>query len=72
MKIIICGAGHIGASLVHYLSSEYPMVVIDTDSAVLDQMASRYDVQILCGSASDPMVLDRANLTDDTQKIHPI
>ena len=69
MKIIVCGAGHIGSSLVHYLSSEYPMIVVDVDSKVLDKMASDYDVQTVCGSASDPMILNRADFKTGTHMI---
>ena len=66
MKLVICGAGQVGQSLVHYLAADYDMVVIDVDGALLEKVQERYDVQTIRGSASDPGVLRKANFTRDT------
>ena len=66
MKILICGAGSVGLSLIHYLSLYYNIVVIDTDLEVLGRIASLYDVQTVHGSASDPYTLKQADLDQHT------
>ena len=64
MKIIIAGAGHVGQSLIHYLSLDYDIVVIDIKEDLLEKIQQRYDVQTISGSASDPKVLYQAQLDD--------
>jgi trk system potassium uptake protein TrkA len=62
MKVLICGVGSIGSSLIHYLSLYYEIVAIDQDASALDRISSAYDVQTIRGSASDPRILEQADL----------
>lgn len=64
MKVVIAGAGHVGQSLIHYLSLDYDIVVIDNRGDILDRIQQRYDVQTICGSASDPKILHQAQLDE--------
>lgn len=61
MKIIVCGAGSVGRSIVAYLSrGSNDIIVIDTDSHKLDEMSKEWDIQPINGSASHPDVLEKA------------
>lgn len=66
MKIAIFGAGQVGQSLVHHLSPDYEMVVIDTQQLVLDKIQSKYDIQVIRGSAANPNILKKAMIQEDT------
>lgn len=60
MKIIVCGAGSVGRSIVAYLSrGSNDIIVIDTDSHKLDEISKEWDIQPINGSASHPDVLER-------------
>ena len=55
MKIVVGGASSVGKSIVGYLSlGNNDIVVVDTDSAKLDEIAKEYDVQPVLGSISHP------------------
>jgi trk system potassium uptake protein TrkA len=69
MKVVVCGAGNIGSSLVHFLSLNYEIIVIDVDPKALDDIGSRYDIQTICGSAADPYILDQADCNGQTHVI---
>lgn len=61
MKIIVCGAGSVGKSIVGYLSQgNNDIIVIDIDPKKLDEISKEWDVQPICGSASHPDVLEKA------------
>lgn len=61
MKIIVCGAGSVGRSIVAYLSrGSNDIIVIDTDSHKLDEISKEWDIQPINGSASHPDVLEKA------------
>lgn len=61
MKIIVCGAGRIGKSMVSYLSQgNNDIVVIDKDQRRLDEIAKEWDVMPVMGEASHPDVLEKA------------
>lgn len=61
MKIIVCGAGSVGKSIVGYLSrGNNDIIVIDTDSKKLDEISKEWDIQPILGSASHPDILDKA------------
>lgn len=62
MKIILCGAGQIGATIALYLSPHYDIVLMDTEKEILSQLQERMDIQIIQGSASDPEALQRADI----------
>ena len=58
MKIIILGAGQVGASLAQNLVKEASdITVVDTDPEKLRELQDRYDIQTICGQASHPPVL---------------
>lgn len=55
MKIVVGGASNVGKSIVGYLSlGNNDIVVVDEDSAKLDEIAKEYDVQPVLGSISRP------------------
>lgn len=61
MKIIIGGAGHVGRSIVDYLSqSNNDIIVVDTCKEKLDALAKEFDVQTIQGSISHPSVMEKS------------
>jgi len=54
MKILILGAGQVGASLAKYLGSdkENDITVIDKDEANLASLQRHLDIKTVCGHAS--------------------
>ena len=53
MKIIVCGAGSVGRSIVGYLTQgNNDIVVIDHDAKALDVIAKEYDIQPVFGEAA--------------------
>jgi trk system potassium uptake protein TrkA len=65
MKIIILGAGQVGASLAHNLASEAnDITVVDVDSHLLHELQDRLDLRTVAGHASHPDVLQRAGAED--------
>ncbi len=65
MKIIILGAGQVGASLANNLASEAnDITVVDVDSKRLQELQDRLDLRTVAGLASHPDVLHRAGAED--------
>jgi len=65
MKIIILGAGQVGASLAENLVSESnDITIVDTDDIVLRSLQDRLDLRTVTGVASYPEVLERAGADD--------
>jgi trk system potassium uptake protein len=65
MKIIILGAGQVGASVAHNLASEdNDITVVDTNGVVLQQLQDKLDISTINGFASHPDVLRRAGAED--------
>ena len=61
MKIIVCGCGKIGKSILESLVREgHRILVLDTDKELLDGISESYDVMTLCGSGVSCEVLRRA------------
>lgn len=61
MKIIICGAGQVGATLARQLSGEEnDVVVIDQSPELIRRLDESLDVRGIVGSASRPSVLAEA------------
>lgn len=61
MKIIICGAGQVGASIAHHLAGEdNDVTVIDLDEDLIEKIRDTLDVTTIVGYASHPSVLERA------------
>lgn len=62
MKVIICGAGRVGANIARYLArQQIDVTVIDRSPELIRKISESLDVQALLGHASDPELLDRAN-----------
>lgn len=60
MRIIIGGAGHVGRSIVDYLSqANNDIIVVDMDKKKLDALSKEFDVQTIQGSISHPGVMEK-------------
>lgn len=65
MKIIILGAGQVGASVAEGLvSEENDITVVDQDPARLSQLQDRFDLRTVVGDAATPTVLRSAGAED--------
>jgi len=65
MKIIILGAGQVGANLAASLVSEAnDITMVDIDDVKLGILQDRYDLRTVCGPASFPSVLRQAGAED--------
>ena len=65
MKIIVCGAGRIGKSMVSYLSyGNNDIIVIDKDQQKLDEISKEWDIMPILGNASHPEILEKAEAKD--------
>lgn len=65
MKIIILGAGQVGASVATMLASENnDITVVDADLVKLKELAERIDIRTVHGHASLPSVLAQAGADD--------
>jgi len=65
MKIIILGAGQVGASVAANLVSEdNDITLVDKDPTVLQSISERYDLRTVTGIASHPSVLEKAGAKD--------
>lgn len=65
MKIIILGAGQVGASVASNLASEAnDITVIDEDAATLQDLQDRMDIRTVIGHASHPDILLQAGAAD--------
>lgn len=65
MKIIILGAGQVGASLAEHLADEQnDITIVDIDGDRLRELQDRLDIGTITGQASHPDVLQRAGADD--------
>ncbi len=65
MKVIICGAGVIGAGIAKYLAREQTdVIVIDSSEDLLCAISDSLDIQTLHGSPSHPDILEKAGAQD--------
>ena len=61
MRVIICGAGQVGFNLARYLSQhDNHVTVIDKSMELINQINDRLDVRAICGFASHPDILEKA------------
>lgn len=61
MRLIIVGAGKVGATLVEKLASEnHDLIVVDKNSQNVETLINKYDVQGVCGGGCDRAVLTEA------------
>ncbi len=65
MKVIICGAGQVGANIARYLADEdTDITVIDQSPELVQKIVDSLDVTGLVGFASHPDILERAGARD--------
>lgn len=65
MKILILGAGQVGATLAENLAGEnHDVTVVDADANLLGELQERFDIGTVQGFASHPNVLRRAGADD--------
>jgi trk system potassium uptake protein TrkA len=65
MKIIILGAGQVGASVAANLASEAnDITVVDDNAVILQELQDRLDIRTIKGYASHPDVLKQAGADD--------
>jgi len=65
MRILILGAGQVGASVAEALSSEAnDITIVDQNREALAELADRLDVRTLAGNAAYPSVLREAGIED--------
>lgn len=65
MKVVILGAGQVGASIAESLVSEdNDITIVDTDHERLQYLQDRLDLRTVTGNASHPSVLRDAGLDD--------
>jgi len=70
MKLVICGAGIIGANLARYLSEEgHEVNLIEQDEKAAHKASEKLDVRVLVGSASEPTVLELADVAESDMVI---
>ena len=61
MKIIVLGAGQVGSTVARSLAQEdNDVTVVDTDTAVLQEIENTSDLRTVIGEASFPEVLRNA------------
>mgnify|MGYP002623775495 CR=1 FL=1 len=65
MKIIVCGTGSVGESVVSYLiKGANDIIVVDDNQRRLDEIAKKYDILPVLGTPSHPDVLEKAGAKD--------
>ena len=65
MKIVLLGAGQVGATLAESLTKEgHDVAVVDIDDAKLMALQQRLDIQTVCGKASYPAIQRAAGMED--------
>ncbi len=65
MKVVICGAGQVGAAIAAYLSEEGNNVtVIDKNAELIAEINENLDVTGIVGHASHPHILEKAGMAD--------
>ena len=65
MKIIILGAGQVGATLAENLvNDDNDITIIDDDHSRLGKLQDKHDLQVLKGNAASPRVLREAGASD--------
>jgi trk system potassium uptake protein TrkA len=64
MRIVVLGAGNVGAAVVEALHEEHEMTVIDTDARRLAPLADRFDVRTVEGNGATKAVLRQAGVEE--------
>ncbi len=65
MRVIVCGAGVVGAGIARQLAAEEnDVTMIDSDPQVIQKVNDTLDVKAVLGFASHPQVLEAAGIKD--------
>lgn len=65
MKIIICGCGKIGATVIESLVAEgHDIVAIDSSQEVIEHLTNIYDIMGICGNCADSDILEEAGVSE--------
>lgn len=62
MRIVILGAGQVGAFLARNLSSEHDIVIIEKDKDTVERLKELLDVLIIEGDGDNPEILKQAEI----------
>jgi trk system potassium uptake protein TrkA len=64
MKIVLLGAGQVGATIVEALHHDHEVTVVDLDAARLQALSYRYDVRTVAGNGATRRVLQDAGIEE--------
>ena len=64
MKIVIVGLGTIGKTILHTLSKDHTITIIDDDKEKVESLIERYDVFGVVGNGACIDILNEANIKD--------
>lgn len=63
MKVVIVGAGNVGAVLAEKLCAQrHDVIIIDSDSAKIDAIKQQLDLLACCGNGANPVLLHELNI----------
>lgn len=62
MRVVIVGAGEVGRAIARNLESSHEVVVIDRDSAIVEELTYSHDVLALLGDGTERETLEEANI----------
>lgn len=62
MRILIIGAGEVGAFLARELSQQHEVVIIENDDAKVRKINDSYDVLSIVGNGDNPRILKKAEI----------
>jgi trk system potassium uptake protein TrkA len=63
VKIVVIGAGQVGAAVVEALHDEHDLLIVDLDSARLGALGERFDVVTLTGNGASKRTLEEAGVS---------
>ena len=64
MKILVIGAGQVGATIAEALYEEHDLTVVDVDGASLSELSFRLDISTVEGNGASRRVLQTAGIAD--------
>ncbi len=64
MKIIVLGAGQVGATIVEALHDDHDVTVVDVDAGRLETLSYRFDVRTVTGNGATRRVLQDAGIAE--------
>ncbi len=64
MKILVIGAGQVGATIAEALYDEHDLTVVDIDGASLSELSFRLDISTVEGNGASRRVLQAAGIAD--------